>query len=235
VAGERHDRGQHHETQHEQPRGELSGARCVRRRHDQHPGHDEAGQPCVARPRSGTLSEGEAGDREQQDAHRHPRGRHVVTQEAVGTPVEDVEAQQVVLHDHQGGEGEAPEEHRGEDPLPARSAGEDLDAQVEEGVENQLLGVLVGADGVGREGRREQRPDRERQQGGVERGGLEPRAVGDEPGGEHQQGEREQDLGREDRNRDRRREGGGEAQLGPLQCQVGSGGVSPRPSPRRPA
>ncbi len=160
---------------------------------------------------------------EQEHPHGHAGGRHVVAQEAGRPPIQPVVAEEQVLRHHEAREGETAQERRVQDALAVARAGQHLHREVEEGVEQELLGVLVRADRILGERRGEQRPHDEGQERRVERGcgracarRVTRRATSTPTD------RTRSSLAREDRDGNRGREGGEERELGPLEVQGGA-------------
>ena len=111
AAGQGHERrGEGRQTRHEQPRrGEADGRRLAAGPRPRPPAAPGA-QPGVARParrgRGPTARRAAASSNTHQ---RDARGRHAVAEEAGRPIVQPVEAEEVVLRDHQPREGETPE------------------------------------------------------------------------------------------------------------------------------
>jgi hypothetical protein len=120
-------------------------ARERRQRADQ----DSQGVSVASRgPGPWPGAEGKAGRCQNQHAHEQARHRHVVAEEALRPLVQRVVAQSVELDKGLGGQRHAAQESRIQDPLPHLFALHGVGGQIEQGAEQQLLGALVGGEGV---------------------------------------------------------------------------------------
>jgi hypothetical protein len=145
-----------------------------------------------------------------------------MAQEAARPLVQGVEAQEVVLEQRARREDDAAEQGGVHHALASLLGAQGVHPEIEEHEEDELLGALVRGDGIRGEGGRKQGPHGEGQDRRVEGQVLEPGPALDDTDQVDGHGQGQRDLRGEDRDEAGGRDGGGEAELQPLQAGAGA-------------